>query len=109
VVESFASQRIVVRVDAAAPSLLVLAESAVPGWRAFVDGAETPVLRADEALRACAVPAGAHRVEFVYAAPGLRSGATVSALCLALFLALALAARRPAARSCQPGVLPRQA
>ncbi len=43
--------------------LLVISEVYYPaGWTASIDGAETPVLRANHLLRAVHVPAGAHEV-----------------------------------------------
>jgi Bacterial membrane protein YfhO len=57
-----------------APGVLVLLDAWESGWRASVDGAAAPVLRADVAFRAVRLPAGEHRVEFTYVAPGLREG-----------------------------------
>jgi hypothetical protein len=37
-----------------------------PGWRAYVDGQRTEILRADLAFRAVKVPAGEHTVSFRY-------------------------------------------
>lgn len=45
---------------------LVLTDSWAPGWSARVNGKETPVVIANGAQRAVAVPAGAFTVEFVY-------------------------------------------
>jgi hypothetical protein len=89
---SVAPELLAVAVEAPAPSLLVISETSLPGWRAFVDGTETPVLNADGALRACAVPAGSHRVELRYQAPGLRTGAWISAFSLIVFAGLSLLA-----------------
>ncbi len=93
--ETFAPERLAFQVDAARDSLLVTTETALSGWSARVDGAETPVLAADGALRACAVPPGRHRVEFDYRAPGLRSGLRLSGLGLGILALLAAWRRRP--------------
>ena len=45
---------------------LVLSELFYPGWRAYLDGNKTQILRADYLLRAIALPAGRHNVVFVY-------------------------------------------
>ncbi len=70
-------------VDVDAPGLdnwLVLTDSYYPGWRALVDGQPTPVVRADVLFRAVHVPAGTHRVEFIYDPLSLKIGAVISAL-----------------------------
>jgi uncharacterized membrane protein YfhO len=59
-------EHIAIDVDASSNGLLVLSEVVYPGWRATVDGVETPILQADVALRAVSVPAGRHRVEMVF-------------------------------------------
>jgi hypothetical protein len=98
-ISAFEPERLRLHVDAKALSVLVLAESATPGWRAFVDDAETPVLSADGALRACAIPAGPHEVSFVYAQPGLRAGAMISGFCLLLLAALSVLSTRRSPRA----------
>ena len=75
--------------------MLVVSEIAFPGWRAFVDGVETPILRADYMLLGVEVPAGSHQVTLSYEPWSARIGALATALGLAgLLTVLALWLRR---------------
>jgi membrane protein YfhO len=58
---------------------LVLARSWYPGWRARLDGAEVPLLRANYAFQAVHVPTGAHEVELAYEPRLFQIGLWVSA------------------------------
>ncbi|TQF09707.1 YfhO family protein [Myxococcus llanfairpwllgwyngyllgogerychwyrndrobwllllantysiliogogogochensis] len=75
-----------VEVDATRPSVLVLSDAYFTGWSATVDEVPTEVLPANHALRAVAVPAGAHRVVWRYAPPGEAASLAVSGLGLLLCL-----------------------
>ncbi len=57
---------------------LVLSEVYYRGWDALVDNVKRPVERVNYTLRGIAVPAGEHRVEFVFRAPSFRTGAVYS-------------------------------
>jgi uncharacterized membrane protein YfhO len=52
--------------NAPSAGMLVLSEVFYPGWKAWVDNQETPVLRANYLFRAIELPARAHRVRFKY-------------------------------------------
>jgi hypothetical protein len=58
--------RMTLQVTADGPALLVVADNWFPAWRATVDGADAPVLRAYHTLRAVPVAAGTHTVEMYY-------------------------------------------
>ena len=60
------------------------------GWKAYVDGKEEPHFRANYILRAMAVPAGKHTIEFRYESSSFNTGNKVS-LAGSLLLILALA------------------
>jgi len=66
------------------PGVVVLADLWDPGWRATVNGRAAPVLRADHALRAVEVPAGASEVVFRYVPVSLRYGVASMGVALAL-------------------------
>ncbi len=94
-------ERMVVDVDMAADGLLVLSEVYYPGWRAYADGEEVPIYRADHVLRAVPLRAGHHRVEMVFDPLWPRVGLAVSGATLLLAIVLiGVAARRTASLRC---------
>ncbi len=62
----FAPNEVHLRTDAARPSVLVLGDLHAPGWRAFVDGKEQPILAANYLLRGLVLTPGRHEVRFRY-------------------------------------------
>lgn len=76
-----ADDRVEVAVTTRAAGLLVVADAWAPGWRAWLNGVEVPVLRGDRAHRVIALPGGGdHRVRMRYEPPGLAVGMAVSGL-----------------------------
>jgi hypothetical protein len=65
---------------------LVLSEVYYQGWEARIDGRPTKIYRTDHTLRGLFVPAGDHKVEFVYRPRSLRNGAIGAAFGLILLL-----------------------
>lgn len=76
------------QVNARYDGYVVLSEIYAPGWRAFVDEQEVPVIRANYLFRALGVPAGSHRVRMIYDPLSFKAGAIISGLTLVLTLAL---------------------
>lgn len=76
-----------VSTSAGMESFLVLADTWYPMWRARVDGEDAEVRRANGWMRAVAVPAGEHTVEFIYDTGHVKTGGMAS---LAGLLAAAL-------------------
>ncbi|MCC6545794.1 hypothetical protein IT570_01400 [Candidatus Sumerlaeota bacterium] len=53
-------------VDAERPALLTISNLAYPGWRAYINGKEKPILKAFGALQGVVVPQGKNTVEIIY-------------------------------------------
>jgi hypothetical protein len=74
------------QVDACGPGYAVLGDAWFPGWQVEVDGVRAEPLRAFGFLRAVAVTAGRHRVEWAYRPWSFRAGAAISLVALLLAL-----------------------
>jgi hypothetical protein len=77
--------RLVCEVDLERPGILVVTENYHPDWKVSVDGDEKELLRANFVLKGVELPAGSHRVEFVYRSNAFRLGATFTLLSYVLF------------------------
>jgi hypothetical protein len=77
-IEHYENERVALHVRSAQAGVLVLADIFYPGWKARLDGQETPIYRADSVLRAVFVPAGGHEVEFEYSPLSFRVGAALT-------------------------------
>jgi hypothetical protein len=79
-------------IEAAAPTLAVIAQTYYHHWRAEIDGQPAPLLRANVTFQAVPVPAGVHRVRLAYQDRGFQIGAAISICmgvnCLVSYLAL---------------------
>jgi hypothetical protein len=91
-VEEYGANRIRLKTDTQAAGLLMLSEVYYPAWKAYVDGQEVSEYVADGLLRAVAVPAGEHTVEFRYESWALWVGIAISLVAYAVLVALAVAA-----------------
>jgi hypothetical protein len=77
---------LLVETDALHPQLLVLTERFHPGWRILMDGDPIPVTRMYGEYLGCVVPAGRHRVSFVFAPASARQGLWLTIVGLAVTL-----------------------
>lgn len=82
-----AADRLCVESSASRPMILVVGELANNGWRVMIDGYPAAWHEVDYALRGVPLPAGKHRVEFLYRPDSLLTGAAISLL-TALIIAL---------------------
>jgi len=73
-------ERVEVKTGTTVDGFLVLTDGHDPGWRAEVDGQQVQIHIANHAFRAVALPAGEHRVTFVYDPPTFKIGLGISLL-----------------------------
>lgn len=85
---SYTSERVEIRTLTAERALLVLTDTAYPGWIATVDGAATPIYTTNYLFRGVPLPAGEHRVLFEYRPTSWRWGMSLSGLGLLIVIGL---------------------
>jgi hypothetical protein len=93
-ITTFESGYVRALVEAPERSLAVLTDCWFPGWHAFVDSREQPILRANYLFRGVVIPAGRHVVEFRYSPSSFQFGWTITAVSLVAIAALLLVAHR---------------
>ena len=89
----YTGNRIEANVTTSHAGFLVLTDTWYPGWKAFVDGKETPIMRANYTFRAILVPRGSHTVRFSYEPQSVVIGATLSLISLFFVCLFGLALR----------------
>lgn len=62
------------------------------GWKAYIDGKETPILRVNYLLRGLKIPAGQHEITFKFQPESFATGNTISLITSLLVFALLIGA-----------------
>ena len=77
-----------ISIDVTAPQngFLFLSEVYYPAWKAFVDGKETEILRADYCYRAVYLEKGNHKIVFKYDSDTFKTGLNISLISLLIFI-----------------------
>lgn len=73
-------------VKTVSPQILLLNDNFYPGWKAYVDGKETKIYRANYSFRAVELPKGNYEIKFVYEPFSFKLGLTISLLSLIIYL-----------------------
>jgi hypothetical protein len=71
-----------IETESSVPALLVLSETAYPGWKASIDGQQVTWFTAYSLIRAVCVPAGKHQVEWVFDPVTYKVGAAITIVSL---------------------------
>jgi hypothetical protein len=86
--QKYEAQESLVKVKTEKDGLLFVSDAYYPGWKAYVDGQEAKIYRADFAFRAILIPSGSHEVHFIYQPESFFNGLRISALSIVLLVSL---------------------
>jgi hypothetical protein len=90
VIEKYSSREIIIRAKLTSPGILLLNDSYSPGWRAYVDGDESKIYRANYLMRAVCLESGSHTIRFLYQPSSFTIGAIISIAILIILISLLL-------------------
>jgi uncharacterized membrane protein YfhO len=90
-ITEYRSRHITLNAFTSSTALLVLSEVYYPaGWKAFVDGQETEILKTNYMLRSIVVPPGSHTVVFSFDPPVYSAGYALTNIAWAIALVCVL-------------------
>ncbi len=81
---SYSADEVALKCEVDSDAFLYVSDTYYAGWRAYVDGEETKIYRANLAFRAVRVPKGKHAVVFKYVPTSFRIGFVVTMFGIAL-------------------------
>ena len=83
-VRDYLADEVLLDIDCQSDSFLVFSDTWFPGWRAWVDGREVKVYRADGIVKGIVAPQGKHSVRFLYDPMSYKIGWSLALLGLIL-------------------------
>jgi hypothetical protein len=89
-IKLYRNNRVQIDAQLSEPGILVLTDAFYPGWKARVDGQERKILRANYLFRAVELPAGNHKVEFIYDPESFKIGLAISLFTIGLLVTVPL-------------------
>ncbi len=87
-IKRYEPNRVEIEVKAASQAVLVLSDTFYPGWKATVDGKDTPMIHANRVMRALPIQKGEHKVVMTFLPKSFILGAIISFISI-LLLAVA--------------------
>ena len=86
VTEEYTDTSIKGSIDVTEAGRLILSIPSEEGWTLYVDGKETEILDFKDTFISVYLEEGQHQIELKYMTPGLEMGASLSAVCVGLFV-----------------------
>lgn len=88
--QEYLENRSKLKVKTTVPGLLFISDTYYPGWKAYLDGKETTIFKADYAFRAIEVPEGEHLIKFEYRPDSFFNGLKISLVSLIILSLLSV-------------------
>jgi hypothetical protein len=93
--ESSHPDRVSIEVETSGPGYLIVSDTWMPGWRAWLNKSPVPIARGQIAQRVVAIPnAGSHRVLMMYSPPGLTEGLALTGCTAGVLVLLGIVTHR---------------
>ena len=89
-ITSYQDQKILLLSESDTNRPLVITNVHYPGWRAFIDGKETKIYKADGIFQLIEVPKGSHKIDFKFRPQSFYNGLYISALAAVVTLIFTL-------------------
>jgi hypothetical protein len=86
----YGNSHVTIETNTSGDGILVLLDSYYPGWKAYVDGTETTIVRANHFYRAVLVPKGRHLVDFKYEPLSFKIGLIISSITIFSIVVISL-------------------
>jgi len=86
--DSYFDNQVLIKTNSFSDGFLFLSDTYYPGWKAYIDGKETKIYRANYTFRAIFVPEGIHEVKFLYNPNSFVIGSLISAGAALILFAL---------------------
>jgi hypothetical protein len=99
--------RVSIEVETSGPGYLVVSDTWMPGWRAWLDESPVPIARGQIAQRVVALPdTGRHRVLMTYSPPGLTEGLALTGCTAGVLVLLGIVTHRGKLGGRSPALVP---
>ena len=90
----YTPDRVIIKTQGNANSLLFLSDTYYPGWNVYIDGKQSKIYLADYTFRAVALPKGNHTVEFIYEPLSFKIGILLSGIGVLLGIGIGFLLKR---------------
>lgn len=87
--DKYSEQESIIRVKTNKEAMIFVSDLYYPGWKAYIDGLQTEIYKANFAFRAISIPEGTHTLRMIYQPESFFIGLKLSALSL-IFIILSL-------------------